>query len=116
DGAASDPDGGASDGATSDVVEPPPQTGSLRWLKTVSGPPSSILLFTAGAIDAQGNVLVTGIAQVVSGSQAIPFGDGKTLNISAANDQESFIARYDANGVCQWVTLVSGAGDEFIFR
>lgn len=106
----SDEDGGPAD------ADPPTPTGTLRWLKLVSGPtsPATSTVFTAGAIDAAGNVLVTGVASGPAGE--IAFGDGKTLAIAAGMEWEGFIARYNADGVCQWVTGVSGPGDETLFR
>jgi hypothetical protein len=104
------------DASAPDGSEPPTPTGKLRWLRTVAAPSPSIIVFTGGAIDAEGNVLVTGIAQGSAASTSIAFGNGKVLTVASANNQESFIARYDAAGDCQWVTLVSGVGDEVLFR
>jgi len=102
------------DAGTSDA-EPPTPTGKLRWLKTASGP-GALVAFTSIAIDALGNVLVAGTAAGLDASTDIAFGDGKVLTVAGANVQEAFVARYDALGVCQWVTLVGGAGEESLYR
>ena len=80
-------------------------TGSLKWIKNAGGTGNDEDAFDI-AIDSKGDCYVTG---VFSGTAT--FATGTTLTSSGLLD--AFVAKYNANGVFQWVKKMGGPGNDY---
>src|SRR5262249_57016191 len=62
------------------------------------------------AVDGRGNIYVTGH---FAGSATFGAGEpNQTVIASAANSEDVFIAKYDANGLVQWAKRGGGTGSD----
>lgn len=68
---------------------------SQEWVARYDGPSHSIDEVKAMAIDAQGNVYVTG------------------SSIDDAQEENYLTIKYDSNGTVQWVASYNGPGDRY---
>lgn len=89
---------------------PPVATGEVQWVKPIVGGVGTIVVVSATAFDAAGNIVVAGL--YASASAVLSFGDGKSLPVNAGLD--GFVAKYDGAGTCLWVTPLTGAGDDLV--
>lgn len=81
------------------------QRGSTRWSRAIGS--ASADYARAVAVDASGNVFVTGNFQ-----GAVDFGGGQVQSVGAG---DAFIASYDSQGNHRWARGLGGAGDDVGF-
>ncbi len=77
-------------------------TGVFQWVRKAGGTGSD--LSTKAAVDLAGNVFLTG-----SFTGTASFG---STNLVAAGGRDIFVAKYDRDGVFQWVQQAGGSGDD----
>jgi hypothetical protein len=80
--------------------------GNLQWVKMAVGPDDEFSLGVA--MDSTGNAYVTGYAFNVT------FGAGEIgeTNVIGPGGDDIFLAKYDTNGVVQWVKSAGGPGND----
>ena len=76
--------------------------GAFAWLRQSGGDADHINYGNALAVDAAGNVFVTGDFS----GQAV-FGD---ITLTSAGETDIFLAKYDQNGAVQWARRAGGVG------
>ncbi len=81
--------------------------GAHQWTTQLSGTGTTTIIANGVAVDATGNVLVTGFF-----SYNITIGG--TTYINPGGNGDSFIAKYSATGTLIWSKVLSGNGNEFI--
>lgn len=92
-------------GVTDIFVAKTDNSGNYSWMLSAGGSGSDRA--EAVAVDAQGNVYVTGYF-----SGTANFGSNA---LTAAGLQDVFIAKYNTNGIFQWVAQAGGGGSDFGF-
>lgn len=80
--------------------------GNFVWQKSFGSSTGSDLAVDVDG-DALGNIYVTGMF-----SQNINFGNGISLN-AGASDDDFFVAKFDANGICQWAKMGIGNATDY---
>ncbi len=75
-------------------------TGLCQWVGKTYG--TNAEYGVALAVDESGNVYITG----EFASETVPFNNEKSVNLVGWWD--SYIAKFNSNGICQWATSVSG--------
>lgn len=94
---------------TSALTTALPTVADQAWIKSIGG---------FGADSAQNAVLVDGANNVYVGGYFVnqaTFGSGaNTVQLTATGGQDSFIAKYSANGTLQWVQQSGGTGSDYV--
>jgi hypothetical protein len=93
-------------------------SGFVQWIARVGSPASELSDFTTGGIriDPSGNVYIGiagGSGQVLTAYNANGASFATTLTNSG--DIDTYIIKYNASGVVQWVTKIGGGGSDFPF-
>ncbi|MBP7808298.1 MAG: T9SS type A sorting domain-containing protein [Bacteroidia bacterium] len=83
------------------------QSTAWQWAKSGGGPVNDYVSRTI--VDASGNVYVAGSFESVS----ITIGT-ITVNNGGTSGRDIFIAKYDPNGVAQWVQRITGTMSEYV--
>jgi hypothetical protein len=88
------------------AMSPSLRAQGLRWARRAGGTSTGDAA-TGTAVDAVGNVYVTGIFQ---GSATFGLGEANQTTLTTAGGEDMFVARYDASGALQWVRRAGGTG------